>query len=181
MKGDLDAVGALSGGFEWREGGGESLLPAKRGQIYLKENALGSAGQLAKRIADKLKFRQDVFLAELALGPFYCMYYGVKHARRYEPLPRFPGVERDFSLLLAEGTPFAKVADAIRGLKIPEIACIEAADLFRGKNVPSGKYSLMVRITFQSREATLTDAQITEYSAKIVSALESALGAQLRS
>jgi phenylalanyl-tRNA synthetase beta chain len=181
LKGDLDAVGALSGGFEWRDGGGESQLPAKRGTIFLKGNALGSAGQLAKRIADKLKVRQDVFMAEIALGPFYCMYYGVKDARRYEPLPRFPAVERDFSLLLAEGTAFAKVADAIRALKIPEIMAIEAADLFRGKNVPAGKYSLMVRVTFQSREATLTDAQVAEYSGKIVSALESSVGAQLRS
>ena len=99
-----------------------------------------AAGQLARRIADKLKFRQDVFLAELALGPVYCMYYGVKNARRYEPLPRFPAVERDFSLLLAEGTPFAEVVKAIRSLNIPEITSVRAADLFRGKNVPAGKY-----------------------------------------
>jgi phenylalanyl-tRNA synthetase beta subunit len=52
--------------------------------------------------------------------------------------------------------------------------------LFRGKNVPAGKYSLMVRVTFQSREATLTDAQIADYSARIVAALESKLGATLR-
>jgi phenylalanyl-tRNA synthetase beta chain len=57
---------------------------------------------------------------------------------------------------------------------------VEAADLFRGKNVPAGKYSLMVRVTFQSREATLTDTQISDYSARIVSALETSLGAALR-
>ena len=57
----------------------------------------------------KLKFRQDVYLAEISLGPLYCMYYGVKNNRRYQPLPRFPGVERDFSLFLAEGVAFAEV------------------------------------------------------------------------
>jgi phenylalanyl-tRNA synthetase beta chain len=181
LKGDLDVVGQLSGGFAWCDGGADSLHPAKRGRVALGENDLGSAGQLAKRIADKLKFRQDVFLAEILLGPFYCKYYGVKDTRRYQPLPRFPAVERDFSLLLAEGTTFEQVAKAIRSLNIPELESIEAADLFRGKNVPSGKYSLMIRVTFQSREATLTDAQISEYSGKIISALESSVGAQLRS
>jgi phenylalanyl-tRNA synthetase beta chain len=181
LKGDLDAIGALSGGFEWKDGGADSLHPAKRGRVMLSENELGSAGQLAKRIADKLKFRQDVFLAEIVLGPFYCKYYGVKQARRYQPLPRFPAVERDFSLLLAEGTTFAQVAKAIRALNIPEIDSIDAGDLFRGKNVPSGKYSLMIRVTFQSRETTLTDAQISGYSSRIVSALESSVAAQLRS
>jgi phenylalanyl-tRNA synthetase beta chain len=181
LKGDLDAIGALSGGFEWKDGGADSLHPAKRGRVQLGENHLGSAGQLAKRIADRLKFRQDVFLAEIILGPFYCGYYGVKDVRRYQPLPRFPAVERDFSLLLAEGTTFAQVENTIRVLNIPEIDSIEAADLFRGKNVPAGKYSLMIRVTFQSREATLTDAQISDYSSRIISTLESSVAAQLRS
>jgi phenylalanyl-tRNA synthetase beta chain len=181
LKGDLEAIGALGGGFKWKDGGSDSLHAAKRGRIFLGQSELGSVGQLAKRIADKLKFRQDVFLAEIILGPFYCMYYGVKDARRYQPLPRFPAVERDFSLLLAEGTTFAQVANAIRALNISEIESIKAADLFRGKNVPAGKYSLMIRVTFQSHEATLTDAQISDYSSRVISALESSVGAQLRS
>lgn len=183
LKGDLDVIGNLSGGFRWENGGPEWLNVAKRGTIFLGSEgpqALGMAGLLAKRVADKLKFRQDVFLAEIALGPFYCMYYGVKNARRYEPLPRFPAVERDFSLFLADGVPFIDVKTAIEALRIPEIASIEAADLFRGKNVPAGKYSLLVRVTFQSKEATFTDAQITDFSSQIVAALEKSVGASLR-
>jgi phenylalanyl-tRNA synthetase beta chain len=180
LKGDLDAIGALSGGLEWRDGGAEWLDPAKRGRVLLDGSELGSAGLLARRVADKLKFRLDVFLAELILGPFYCKYYGVKNARRYQPLPRFPAVERDFSVLLNDGVAFAQVVEAISKANIPELASIEAADLFRGKHVPAGKYSLMVRVTFQSRESTLTDTQIAEYSGKIVAALESKLGATLR-
>jgi phenylalanyl-tRNA synthetase beta chain len=183
LQGDLDAIGALSGGLRWEQGGPDWLNPARRGTIFLgKEGTqpLGVAGQLTKRVADKLKFRQDVFLAEIALGPLYCMYYGVKNNRRYEPLPRFPAVERDFSLFLDDGVTFAQVTQAIRSLGIPEIATSEAVDLFRGKNVPAGKYSLLVRVTFQSREATFTEAQINDFSARIVAALEKNLGASLR-
>jgi phenylalanyl-tRNA synthetase beta chain len=183
LKGDLDAIGALSGGLRWEHGGPEWLNPARRGAISLgKESgaALGSAGQLAKRVAEKFKFRQDVFLAEINLGPLYCMYYGVKNNRRYEPLPRFPGVERDFSLFLADGVTFAQVQQTIQSLGIPEIVSVEAADLFRGKNVPAGKYSLLVRIAFQSRDATLTEAQINGSSARIIASLEKQLGAALR-
>src|ERR1700756_2277133 len=71
LKGDLDAIGALSGGLRWEHGGPDWLNPAKRGTLFLgKEGAepLGVAGQLAKRVADKLKFRQDVFLSEISLG-----------------------------------------------------------------------------------------------------------------
>ncbi|HTZ49476.1 MAG TPA: phenylalanine--tRNA ligase subunit beta [Verrucomicrobiae bacterium] len=183
LKGDLDAVGELSGGLLWESVGPDWLNPAKRGTIHLDKEGnplLGVAGLLTKRVADKLKFRQDVYLAEIALGPLYCMYYGVKNNRRYQPLPRFPGVDRDFSLFLNDGVTFAAVQQTIEALGIPEIASIEATDLFRGKNVPSGKYSLLVRVTFQSKESTFTDAQIHEFSARIVSALEKNHGATLR-
>jgi len=183
LKGDLDAIGALSGGLRWEHGGPDWLNPARRGAISLgKESgpALGAAGQLSKRVAEKFKFRQDVFLAEIHLGPLYCMYYGVKNNRRYEPLPRFPSVERDFSLFLADGVTFAQVQETIQSLGIPEIVSVEAADLFRGKNVPVGKYSLLVRVVFQSREATLTETHINDFSARIVAALEKQLGAALR-
>lgn len=183
LKGDLDAIGTLSGALRWEHGGPDWLNPSKRGTIFLgKEGTqpLGVAGQLAKRVADKLKLRQDVFLAEIALGPLYCMYYGVKNNRRYEWLPRFPAVERDFSLFLAGGITFGQVQQTIHSLGIAEIASVEAVDLFRGKNVPAGKYSLLVRVTFQSRESTFTEAQINDLSARIVAALEKSLGASLR-
>src|SRR5258706_16149820 len=98
----------------------------------------------------------------------------------YGVLARLPAVERDFSLRLADGVRFADVTKAIRSLGIAEITSIEAADLFRGKNVPAGKYSLMVRVTLQSKAATLTDTQIAEFSGEIVAALEKNLGAVLR-
>jgi len=183
LKGDLDSIGELSGGFHWQQDGPSWLNPARAGLIAVLQNLkfpVGLAGQLARRVAEKLKLRQGVFLAELELDPVYAAMHAAKEARRYEPLPRFPSVERDFSLLLADGTHFSDVVDAIRSLGIREISRIEATDLFRGKNVPAGKYSLLVRVTFQSRDATLTDTQIADFSGKIVAALEKTLGAQLR-
>jgi phenylalanyl-tRNA synthetase beta chain len=185
LKGDLDSIGQLagnesSGGFEWRDGAPDWLHAAKRGKVILGTAELGSAGQLARRVADKFKLRQEVFLAELQLDPFYAAIRTAKVTRRYEPLPRFPAVERDFSLLLADEISFAEIADSIRSLQLPELHSIQAVDLFRGKNVPAGKYSLLVRITFQSREGTLTEGQINHYTGKIISILEHRHAAQLR-
>lgn len=205
LKGDLDALAAVAGGFVWEHGGPTWLHSSQRGSVSLSSaghtanqssgvipseakplaslayaGAVGVAGQLARRVAERFKLRQEVFLAEIELEPVYAAFRGAKEARRYVPLPRYPSVERDFSLLLTDGTPFSDVVGTIRGLHIAEINSIEAADLFRGKNVPAGKYSLLVRVTFQSNEGTLTDAQTSDFSARIVSALENNLAAQLR-
>jgi phenylalanyl-tRNA synthetase beta chain len=180
VKGDVDALGALAGGFTWNEGGPAWLHPARRGRIALHNGAIGEAGELTRRVAEQLKLRQEIFLAELQLPPLYAAIRAAKESRKYEPAPRFPAVERDFSLLLADGTHFADVAGAIRSLNIREIVSIEAIDLYRGKNVPAGQYSLLVRVTFQSRETTLTEAQLTAFSERIIATLEKQLSARLR-
>jgi phenylalanyl-tRNA synthetase beta chain len=181
LKGDLDRIGELAGGFAWQSGGPGWLAGGRKAQVALEGTAgLGVAGQLARRIADQLKLRQDIFVAELQLDLLLSGIESARAALRFKPIPRFPAVERDFSLVLSDGISFAQVAGAIRGLSIPELQGIEAADLFRGGQVPAGKFSLMICVRFQSATATLTDAQIGEFSSRIVSALQGQLGATLR-
>jgi len=183
LKGDLDSVGELAGGLRWENGGPDWLQSGKRGQILLGKNggsSLGMAGLLAKRVGDKLKFRQDVYLAEVELEPVYAAADDLRNNRKFHAVPRFPAVERDFSMFLDEGVRFAQVKKAIEDLEIAEIQSIAAGDLFRGKTVPAGKYSLLVRVTLQSRESTFTEAQINEYSSRIVAAVEKNVGATLR-
>ena len=199
LKGDLDQIGAMAGGFGWN---GEPFAwqhPARAGNISMahtyvvhvsgpnvhrmsapKGPHLGFAGQLAPRVAERFKLRQDVFLAELALERFFSAYRFTREARKYQPISRFPAVERDFSLILPEGTSFAAVRETVEALRIREVVSIEAVDLFRGKHIPQGKFSLLVRVTFQSYEATLTEAQLSDFSSRIISAWEQKLGATLR-
>ncbi len=143
---------------------------------------LGLAGQLSRRIMDKLKLRQDVFIAELELEPLYRSYYDLKNSRRFEPIRKFPAVERDFSLIFKDsGVTFGQIAGAIYHLNIPEVVSVQALDLYRGKNIPPGTFSLMIRVTLQSREGTLTDAEIVEISSRVLRPLQYTWGAQLRS
>ncbi len=182
LKGDLDQIGRLVGGFEWKTGAPEWLHSAHSGTIQLTNDgtAVGVAGQVSRRISEKFKLRQDAWIAELELAPLCAGYRAARAALRYKPLSRFPAVERDFSLVLAEGTFFADVAAAVRSLGIPEITSMDAVDLYRGKNLPAGKFSLLLRLTLESREATLTEAQLTEFSSRILAVLEQKLGAALR-
>jgi len=192
LKGDLDRIGSLAGGFAWQSGGPAWLAPARAAQISLTPSGavadsasnpahhIGIAGQLSRRMAEQLKLRQDVFIAELRLDHLLTGIESARASTRFKPLPRFPAVERDFSLVLADGIAFAQVAEAIRSLAIPEVQNIGAADLFRGGQIPAGKFSLMIRVTFQSAQTTLTDEQLADFSSRIVVALEQRLGAALR-
>ena len=183
LKGDLDRIGELAGGWDWQPGGPAWLSAARAAHFSaFKTNGppLGVVGQLSRRIAEQLKLRQDVYVAELELEPLLIAIESARAALRFVPWPRYPAVERDFSLVLADGVTFAQVEQTIRSLGIAEIQSVHPADLFRGGQIPAGKYSLMIRVAFQSLQGTLTDSQLSEFSSSIVAALEQKLGATLR-
>jgi phenylalanyl-tRNA synthetase beta chain len=189
LKGDLDSIGVLIGNqWTWVPASPSWLNSARSGAVAIGEHfapsgahpPVGVAGQLARRVADQLKLRQEIFVAELRLEALLAGIESARVARKCEPIPRFPAVERDFSLVLSDGVAFAQVQETIRALGIPELRSVEAADLFRGGKLAAGKFSLMVRVTFQSGETTFTDTQINGFSSRIVSALETRLGATLR-
>jgi phenylalanyl-tRNA synthetase beta chain len=182
LKGDLDRVGELAGGFQWNAGGPAWLHPARAATLSLGNGAgaTGMAGQLARGMAEKLKLRQDIFLGELQLDPFYAASSAARAALRYTPVSKYQSVERDFSLVLNDGVTFSQVAGAIRELGIDELIGVEAVDVFRGGQVPAGQFSLLVRVTFQSAASTLTDAQLNHFSSRIAEALHEKLGGALR-
>ena len=183
LRGDLDRIGELAGRWDWQPGGPAWLSAAQGAHFSVaKTNGepLGFAGQLSRRIAERLKLRQDVYVAELELEPLLTAIESARAALRFVPWPRYPAVERDFSLVLADGVTFAQVEQTIRALGIAEIQSIQPADLFRGGQIPAGKYSLMIRVIFQSLQGTLTDSQLSEFSSRSVTALEQKLGATLR-
>src|SRR5271168_2136267 len=133
LKGDLDRIGVLAGGLTWQSGGPQWLTGSRAAQISFAGKSpapasFGVAGQLAKRIADTYKFRQDVFVAELKLEQLVTGVESEDAARCFKPLPRFPATERDFSLVLADGVSFLQVEQTIRSLGIAELESIEAAD-----------------------------------------------------
>ena len=125
-----------------------------------------------------------MFIAELFLDALYEK--GIR-SPRVQKISKFPAVERDFSVLLGEERRFEEVRKAIESLGIPELVSVAPVEVFRGatgsaqsSNVPPGKYSLLVRLTLQSQDATLSEASLADFSARIIKSLEEQLGAQIR-
>jgi phenylalanyl-tRNA synthetase beta chain len=154
----------------------EYFHPGRSARAIMDGATVAQFGQIHQDVAAARKLRQDVFVAEIFLDRLY--QHDLRQVR-YEALPRFPAVERDFSFVFNDDVKFADIYQAVCGLGIVELRRFVPAEIFRGEQVGAGKYSILMRATLQSSERTLRDDEVAEWSAQIAKALE-ALGGMRR-
>ena len=97
-----------------------------------------------------------------------------------QPLPRFPSIVRDVSIVIDERLPAAEVRGTISANAPSTLASIREFDRYRGQGVPAGQVSLSLRLTFRDAGRTLTDSEVQQAVGRIVRALEEHHGAKLR-
>jgi phenylalanyl-tRNA synthetase beta chain len=135
---------------------------------------LGVVGLLAPGLADARGLpRQDrVFVAEADLDLIQRAHVTAGDVTR--PLPRYPFVVRDLSIVVADTLPAEIIRGTIltagRDLPAP-LGALSVFDRYQGKGVPPGAVSLSVRLTFQAAERTLTDAEVQHSVETILAAL----------
>ncbi|MCH7979055.1 MAG: phenylalanine--tRNA ligase subunit beta [Acidobacteria bacterium] len=180
LKGDLEQLIELFENSSYRidsEHVPDYYRPDRSARLVMEGQAVGWFGELNSEVAARWKFRQPVYLGELSLDLLYTRNL---HFPSAQAISRYPAVERDFSIVLPEGMRFESVREAIVSLGIPELVAVTPVEIFRGAPVPPGKYSLLLRLILQSQNSTLTEAELTGHSARVIDCLERKLGAQIR-
>jgi phenylalanyl-tRNA synthetase beta chain len=154
----------------------EYYHPGRSARAVMDGATVAQFGQLHPETAARRKFKQDVFIAEFYLDRLY--QHGLREVR-FETLPKFPAVDRDFSFVFADAVRFAQIQKTVAALRLGELRNFVPAEIFRGGAVPAGRYSLLLRATFQSNARTLREDEIAGWSKQVVKALEE-LGGTLR-
>ena len=68
----------------------------------------------------------------------------------------------------------------MRSCAIAELQDLSLFDVYEGKNLPEGKKSLAIRLTFGRSDRTLLDSEVAGFVNGIVAALATKTGAVLR-
>jgi phenylalanyl-tRNA synthetase beta chain len=140
---------------------------------------LGIVGQLLPAIVDArdMAGREPVYVGEFDLDALGA---GTASDLRLQPLPRFPSVVRDVSILVSDRLPAAEVRGTIRSTAPATLEGVREFDRYQGKGIPEGRVSLSLHLTFRAPDRTLTDAEVDEAMVSIVRALEIQHGATRR-
>jgi phenylalanyl-tRNA synthetase beta chain len=149
--------------------------PGLSARAVLDGATVAQFGQIHPDVAAARKLRQNVFVAEIYLDRLY--QHDLRQVR-YEALPRFPAVERDFSFVFDDSVEFSKIHESVGGLGITELRSFVPVEIFRGEKVGVGKYSILLRAKLQSSERTLRDDDVAQWAGQIAKALEELGGVQ---
>lgn len=136
------------------------------------DRTIGCAGQLLPSVAEQhgLAPADVVYVAEIDLDAADARAAG--ESPRIQPLPRFPSVSRDLSIVVAETLPAEEIRRTVRETAPRTLTRVREFDRYQGKGVPQGRVSLSLRLTFRSPDRTLTDAEVQHAMDDIITALQ---------
>ena len=100
--------------------------------------------------------------------------------RMFEELSAFPPVEQDLALVVDRDVPAGSVVAGVKAVAGELLQDARIFDLYEGNQVPAGKKSLALRLSFRSGERTLSEAEVNELRARILESLTASIGATLR-
>jgi phenylalanyl-tRNA synthetase beta chain len=137
---------------------------------------IGSVGVLSEAISAAYKFRQRVYVAELNLTPVFEI---AEHETKYKPLPRYPSVVRDVTLLVDRNVGFNDLVAAIESEAIEDYQQVKLVGTYEGENIPDDKRSITLRLEYRSEQRTLRDEEVEERHRRLLSSLLKKFNAEL--
>ena len=153
------------------------LEPGRAARLVRGTTDLGWFGEVALAAREVFDLPAPVFAAELSVTALTAL---PSPTVRYEPLPRFPAVQRDLAIVVSSEVTAGAVEVAIRALDLPLLSRITLFDVYTGGQVGAGRRSLAWSLTFQAPDRTLTDAEVNRVHSLIVTEVARQFGAEVR-
>jgi len=178
VKGDLEEIFSLariSGEIRYEPTQNPALHPGQGADIYLDDRNIGSFGRIHPRIQAELDVEPVIYLFEVEKQALKA-----KKVPEYSQISRFPAIRRDISLVVDENVPAQAVLDCIKSSAGELLSDLELFDEYRGEGIDSGRKSLALGLILQDSSRTLKEEVVETLMAKVLSTLQTDLGAELR-
>jgi phenylalanyl-tRNA synthetase beta chain len=134
-------------------------------------------GRLADSLAAAYKFRQPVFVAEVDLTTLLEI---EELPVFYSPLPRFPSIVRDVSLLVDRKVTVAELLRAARDAKAVNFVDAHFVGTYEGGGIPDSQRSVTLRFEYRADDRTLRDEEVDEIHWPLVETLKAEFAAEVR-
>lgn len=146
-----------------------SYHPGRTACVYCGDTYLGIVGQLHPTVAKNYGINTEVYAFEFDMNSLYDCRGGVSE---YKPVPKYPAVTRDLSLVCKNEVYSGDIEEKIKKAGRPLLESIKVFDVYTGLQVAHGYKSIAYALVLRSPDHTLGDEEIDAAMKKIISVLE---------
>jgi phenylalanyl-tRNA synthetase beta chain len=160
-----------------RPGGAVHLADGTAAAVLLNGEPIGTLGQVSGELQRYYGLERPIAAAAVRFEPIRqaaCL------TRKYEPLPRFPAVRRDLSVIVDEPVTWQQLTEAVSGVDQPLREAVEYVTTYRGKPAPAGRKSVTLTLVYRCADRTLRGEEVDEQVEQVLAALRRAFRAELR-
>jgi phenylalanyl-tRNA synthetase beta chain len=151
--------------------------PKQNGIIKAGNKKIAVWGKVEQDITNFLDIPANVYLFELDFTELYPL---IKKDITFNPLPRYPFIKRDISIIIPEEVAFAQIQKETLKVNPVLIKQVELFDVFRGDQIKKGYKSIAFSMVFQAEERTLTDMEVDKIMESVKMRLYQLFQAELR-
>ena len=177
FKGYIDALLSRMGIDKAKTKPLQSDVFAEGVQYAIGNDTLVEFGTVKKAILKYFDIKQEVFYADINWNLVLKL---VSTKTKFQDIPKFPEVRRDFSMLIDEAMSFDAIYQLAKQTEKILLKNIQLFDVYQGDNLPEGKKSYAVSFILQDSSKTLTDEQIDAVMSNLQEKLTTELGVSLR-
>lgn len=153
-----------------------ALHPGRSAVICCGDQVIGYLGEVHPTVQKTYGIGARTYVAKLLIQEMAAL---AETEVTYEPLPKFPAITRDLSLVCEETLPVGTMEAAIEQAAGKLLEQVTLFDIYQGNQIAEGKKSVSFSLRLRSHEGTLTDEQADAAMKRVLKALDR-IGAVLR-
>jgi phenylalanyl-tRNA synthetase beta chain len=153
------------------------FAPGRAAELFLGDTHLGYLGEVDDAQLAIFELREKCAAAELE---FDVLLQKSNLVAQNHPLPPFPPVVRDLSLVVARTLQWCELCETVKMAAGPTLESVQYEDTFRGGNIEEGYESVHFSMIFRHPERTLTGHEVEHAVKSVIDACEARFHAALR-
>lgn len=179
----LAAIAAANGPFENAQitlDAPAYYHPGRSGTLRLGKNVLAYFGEIHPGVLKKFGIKQRVMAFEVILSNIPLPRSSNDKAKKKLELSAFQPVDKDLAFVVDKTVPAVNLMTAAKTADREFIADVRVFDVYEGENLPEGKKSIALALTFQPKDKTFTDQDIENLMNKVIQEMKKKCNAELR-
>ena len=142
--------------------------PGRSGALRLGKNVLAYFGELHPSVLKAFDIKSRAVAFEVYLDNIPLPRGGAGKSKKKLELSPFQSVDKDLAFVVSKNVPAASLIAAAKNADKEHITDVRVFDVYEGANLPEGKKSIALGLTFQPKEKTFTDEEIDALMKKVI-------------